>query len=147
MVTFPMAPIYHKKCCICGKRILGGYNHTEYCPTCSRFAIRMAAKKLPGKTVESIWGYVRQYGYVCYYTGMPLDMTDPHSPWYCVFDHWIPNNDKKVVITSSLINDMKSDLSEKEFWYYIEQLYNYKKKRTPVKKKKPVYWNRLIADN
>ena len=107
----------------------------------------MRMRQFPAKTRNDIWEYVRKNGYICYYTKIPLDMTNPKSPWYCVFDHWIPNNDKKVVITSSLINDMKSDLSEKEFWYYIEQLYNYKKKRTPVKKKKPVYWNRLIADN
>jgi len=70
-------------------------------------------------------------------------MHNPKSPWYAVFDHWIPNNAKKIVLTTSLLNDMKSDLSEKEFWYFIDQLANYKKKRLRVKKKRLVYWNRL----
>jgi len=103
----------------------------------------MSTEHFPFKTRQDIWAYVRRNGYVCYYTQMPLDTSHPKSPWYCVFDHWIPHNNKKVVLTSSLFNDMKSDLSEKEFWYFIDQLANYKKKHSEVKKKRLVYWNRL----
>ncbi len=97
----------------------------------------------PQKTRNDIWNYVRKNGYVCYYTKMPLEMTDAKSPWYCVFDHWIPQDPRKLVLTTSLFNNMKSDLSEKEFWYFIRQLANYKKNRTKVKKKHLVYWYRL----
>jgi len=33
---------------------------------------------------------------------------------------------------------------EKEFWYYIKQLNNYRVKHTKVKKRKLVYWDRLF---
>src|SRR5208283_386086 len=115
-----------KKCCICGKPVFS--NHSKYCRICSQFIRRMIVDQYPPSTIKNVLDFVRQKGYVCYYTGMPLDMDDSKSPWYGVLDHWIPNNDKKLVLTSALINDMKTDLTEKEFWYFIEQLYNYKKK-------------------
>jgi len=132
-----------KRCCICGRSISIASNRSEYCPVCSQLSKRMSTEHFPAKTREDIWKYVRKNGYVCYYTKMALDMHNPKSPWYAVFDHWIPNNAKKIVLTTSLLNDMKSDLSEKEFWYFIDQLANYKKKRLRVKKKRLVYWNRL----
>jgi hypothetical protein len=47
------------------------------------------------------------------------------------------------VLTCVLINEMKTDLTEEEFWYYIFQLDNYKKKGTKVRKKKLAHWYRL----
>ena len=74
---------------------------------------------------------------------MLLDLVDDRSPWYCVFDHWIPNNPQKVVLTSALFNEMKLDLSEEEFWYYILQFADYKEEHKKVRKKKLDYWTRL----
>lgn len=133
----------HKMCCICGKPVF--IVRSRYCPTCSRFAFRMKARQYPPKVVKTIWEYVRRYGYICYYTGMALDMEDPHSPWFCVFDHWAPHDSRKIVITSSLINGMKSDLSEGEFWYYAKALANFKRKHIKIKKKKPAYWDHNYA--
>ncbi len=82
----------------------------------------MKARQYPPKVVKKIWKYVKKYGYVCYYTGMALDMEDPRSPWFCVFDHWAPHNPRKIVITSALINGMKTDLAEEEFWWIINAL-------------------------
>jgi len=130
-----------RKCCVCAKSCLQG---SKYCPDCSRFYRRMRNKKFPPMTVQSLWAYIRKYGYVCYYTKMPLDTQDKRSPWYCVFDHWKPRDPKKVVITSAFLNDMKSDSDEKEFWYNICQLADYKRLHTKIKLKKPVYWYRLI---
>ena len=76
---------------------------------------------------------------------MLLDLRNMKNPWYCVFDHWIPGDDRKIVLTSFLINDMKTELSASEFWYYVEQMYNHFKKHTKVIKKKPVYWFRLYT--
>ena len=135
-------PIAHsKKCCICSAPVYS--NRFKYCPTCSAFSARMRQRRLPSETVEAIWDYVRKNGYTCYYTGMPLEMSNSRSPWYCDFDHWIPCDSSRVVLTSALLNEMKSDLTEKEFWYYILQLDNFKRKHTPIRKKKLVYWARL----
>jgi hypothetical protein len=137
-----MAPIRNKKCCICGKPVWS-YSG-KYCLNCSKIYHRTRNKHFPSKTIKAIWDYIRKNGYVCYYTGMQLDMTDTHSPWYCVFDHWIPHDQAKVVITSALLNVIKTDLSEKEFWYYVLQLADHRKKHTNVRKRKLVYWERLI---
>ena len=106
----------------------------------------MVIRHFPSAAIKGVLDFVHKNGYVCYYTGMPLDMSDRKSPWYGVIDHWIPNDFKKLVLTSALINEMKSDLTEKEFWYFIEQLYNYKKNHIKIKKKKPVYWYRLYPE-
>ena len=127
-------------CCICGQHKLSV--HAVYCPTCSPTAERMRTLRLPAKTREAIWDYIRKYGYVCYYTGLKLDLTNPHSPWYLSFDHCNPRDSRKVVITSFLVNEMKNDLTEKEFWYYIAQLANHFRKGTPVRKIKLKYWSR-----
>ncbi len=127
-------------CYICGQPKIS--THSPYCATCSRTAHRMKLLRLPPKTREAIWDHIRKYGYVCYYTGMPLELIDMHDPWYLVFDHCNPRDPNKVVITSFLVNDMKNDLTEVEFWYYIAQLADHFRKGTPVKKRKLKYWSR-----
>ena len=137
--VFKKSPTRKKRCYICGKRAFS--ERSRYCPTCARIAFRMKARQYPPWVVKKIWEYVRQYGYVCYYTGMTLDMVDPKSAFYCVFDHWAPHDPKKIVITSALINEMKSDLSEEEFWFYVRALANFKRQHIPVRKRKPIYWD------
>ena len=128
---------------MCGRRAFS--ERSRYCPRCARFAFRMKARQFPPWVVKKIWEYVRKYGYVCYYTGMALDMDDPTSPFYCVFDHWAPHDLSKIVITSALINGMKSDLSEKEFWYYVRALANFRRNHIPVKKRKLAFWDHHYA--
>ena len=130
-----------KTCCICGEPVYL-YN-AKYCLRCSLFSRRIIKRQLPPETVKAIWDYIRQYGYVCYYTGMPLELNNDRSPWYCVFDHWIPGDQGKVVLTFALFNEMKSDLSEKEFWYFVCQLADFKEKNKKVRKMKLIYWERL----
>lgn len=133
-----------KKCIICGKPVFS--KSSIYCLDCHHFEKRLhdnSTRRFSSKAIKAIWVYVRRYGYVCYYTGMRLEMKDPQSPWYCVFDHWLPNNPKKIVLTSALFNAMKSDLTEKEFWYYVEQLDNCRKKHLKVIKKPIIHWVRL----
>ena len=131
-------------CFFCGKRLFN--NLTKYCLVCAKLAHRLQKEspQLSSEAVENIGRHIRRYGYVCYYTKMPLDVTNARSPWYCVFNRWNPNDpERKVVITSALLNAMKSGLSEREFWYYIKALADYKEKGKQIRKKKLVSWNRL----
>ena len=114
----------------------------KYCARCARIAIRMKRARFPREAINGVWDYVRKYGFVCYYTGMPLELDDPKSPWYLVFDHWMPRDPRKIVITSVLLNIMKSDLTEEEFWYFIRQLANFYRKGSAVRKRKLAYWCR-----
>jgi len=131
-----------KKCWGCGRLPVFSI-HSMFCKRCSRVAFRMKARRFSPEAEEGVWKYIRTYGFVCFYTGMPLDMTDFNSPWYGVFDSVTPGDRSRIVLTSALFNEMKSDLSIKEFWYYIRQLANFKRNHTKIRKKKLVYWYRL----
>jgi hypothetical protein len=137
----PTPRIKGKKCCLCGKPVFS--NHSMFCKRCARFAHHVRDQRLPRATVEDIFNYVRRYGFVCYYTGMKLEMNDRKSPWYVVLDHWMPHDDKKVVLTSALLNDMKSDLTEDEFWYFIGQLADFRRNGTKIRKKPLKVWFRV----
>jgi hypothetical protein len=113
-----------------------------HCARCARIAHRMKRARFPRKAINGVWEYIRKYGFVCYYTGMELDLDDLKSPWYLVFDHWNPRDPRKIVITSAVLNIMKSDLTEKEFWYFIRQLANFFRHGIPVRKIKLAYWSR-----
>ena len=93
------------------------------------------------EAVEDVINYIRQNGYFCFFTKMRLNMKDPTSPWYCVINHWRPGI-SKIVITFALLGVMKLDLTEDEFWYYIEALADYKEKGKKIRKRRPVCWNR-----
>lgn len=141
MLGTPRKPL--QNCCICGKKAFS--NKSPYCRTCSHFSYRMANEKFPPKIVNAIWDHVRKNGYRCYYTGMPLELDDDSGPWYCSFDHCNPRDPSKVVITSAFLNAMKTDLTVKEFWYYVLQLFDFRTKHKKIRKRRPVYWNRLVA--
>jgi hypothetical protein len=102
----------------------------------------MKILRFPRKAMDDVWRYLRTYGFVCYYTGMPLELDDIKSPWYLVFDHWNPRDPRKIVVTSALVNMMKGDLTEDEFWYFIRQLANFYRKGSPVRKRKLKFWSR-----
>jgi len=131
---------YDKVCAGCGQA--AALKGRKFCARCARIAFRMKHDRLFRECINDIWAYVRKVGFVCYYTGMPLEMDDPKSPWYLVFDHWMPRDPRKIVITSSLINEMKSDLTEEEFWYFIRELANFYRHGSVVRKRKLAYWCR-----
>jgi len=130
-----------KGCWACGAPV-HRYN-AKFCLRCAKFGQRMRTKHFPPETVKAIWEYIRKYGYVCYYTGMALDLENRKSPLYLVFDHWIPGDPSKVVITSALVNEMKSDMSQDEFEDTVCQLADHFKKGTPVVLRPFVYWDRV----
>jgi len=107
----------------------------------------MLSEHMHHEAIEGVWDYIRINGKKCCYTKIDLDLTNTRSPWYLVFDHWIPNDNRRVVITAALINEMKSDLAEKEFWYYVNQLAKHILYGSKVRKKKLSYWYRLIPPN
>ncbi len=131
-----------KKCCICGKPVFSW--RSIYCRTCSYFSARMSNERFPPKTRNDLWKYVRKHGYTCYYTRLEdLDVFDETSPWFLEFDHLVPGDPRKIVITSAWFNEMKGDLAFKEFKGSVVQLYNYWFKGIKIIKKKFHYWYRL----
>lgn len=130
-----------KKCWACGDPV-HRYN-AKFCLRCAKFGQRMRTKHFPPETVAAIWEYIRLYGYVCYYTGMALDLENRKSPLYLVFDHYIPGDPSKIVITSAWLNEIKSDMSEEEMKDSVCQLADYFRKGTSIVLKPFVYWDRI----
>ena len=130
-----------KKCIICGKPVVSP--NSNHCRRCAEFARHMDQRGIHAVAVKKIWAHVKRHGFVCYYTKTPLDMTNPQSPFYFVFDHMIPGDDTSVVLTFALYNEMKSDLTQKEFSYYVRQINNSLQFGTMIRKKKITHWVRL----
>ena len=129
----------YTQCRGCHKRIL--LRHEKYCPTCALLLVRLRNNDISAKFRKAIWAYLRKHGFKCYYTGMPLEIDDITSPWYLVFGRQSTlENDRTIVITSALLNEMKSQLSEKGFWYYVLALDNHRRKHLKVKKIPLVNW-------
>jgi len=74
---------------------------------------------------------------------MELDIFTKSSPYFLEFDHLVPGDPHKIVITSAWFNELKGDLAFKELKGSVAQLYNYWFKGIKIKKKKFRYWYRL----
>ena len=137
-----MSPRLVKKCCICGKPVFS--IKSIYCRACSHFSARMSDERVSPAVRQDLWSYVRKHrGYYCYYTGMELDVFTKKDPYFLEFDHLVPGDPRKIVITSSWFNELKGDLTFKEFKGSVVQLYNFWFKGIKIKKKKFRYWYRL----
>jgi hypothetical protein len=130
-------------CDICGQP---SFPHSIYCPTCRRFVFWGGHDHRPRvRALKMAWDPVLK-GFVCYYTGVLLNLTDPRNPWYMTFDHRIPGNDNTQVMAASWVNAMKTALSEAEFWAVIMEFARFLKEggefnRNVVRFR---YWNRAM---
>jgi hypothetical protein len=129
-----------RRCPICGKPTSNRWH--KYCPQCSTVAKRLVAEHFSPKTKNGVFGYLHTYRFVDYYTGIELEAFDTHSPWYLTFDHYVPSDPRKLVVTSRMVNAMKQDLTEVEFWDLISQFARHHREGTQVKRIKLKYWSR-----
>ena len=53
---------------------------------------------------------------------MALVEDNPKDPRYVTFDHRTPRKEGDIVLAAAAINDMKSDMSEREFRSMVAQL-------------------------
>ncbi len=132
--------LLHSKCDICGRPT---FPHSIYCPLCRRFVFWGGHDHVPRvKALKQAWNPALG-GFVCYYTGVPLDTSDTKSPWYMTFEHRIPGDDRTQVMAASWVNAMKSALSEDEFWSVIMEYDRYLREGGEFNKNivKFRYWN------
>jgi hypothetical protein len=130
-----------KKCVLCGRPVASP--NSNHCLRCRDFTRRMNQRQIHKEAVKEIEDHVRRNGFVCQYTGHKLNMTDSKSPFYYVFDHMIPGDNRKVVLTFALLNEMKSDMTPEEFRYYILQFAKFFTTGAKIIQKKLKYWVRL----
>jgi len=61
-------------------------------------------------------------GFRCYFSNILLNEDNPKDPRYLTFDHLIPRQEDQIVLIAAVINDMKSDMDEREFKDMVVQL-------------------------
>ena len=62
-----------------GCRQVAALKRRKYCAKCLKIALRMQSTRFSRETQNGVWDYVRKHGFVCYYTGMQLDLDDFQS--------------------------------------------------------------------
>lgn len=105
-----------KPCEVCQNLTMRG-PAARLCLRCDRIARRVdprhaGNKNARIKAMQTSWNgeFFR-----CYYSGARLVEDDSGSPRYVTLDHRTPRNEQDIVIAASLINDMKSNMDEREF--------------------------------
>jgi hypothetical protein len=80
-----------------------------------------------------------------WYSDLPLDSTIPCTrSMYPSHDHIThPKDDREMVVDARVVNDMKSHLTESEFWLLVEHLYGV----GVAKRRIPPGPPRRLADN
>jgi hypothetical protein len=76
----------------------------------------------PEARVRALKDAWRDSAFHCHYTGIQLSETDRSDSRYLTFDHRTPRQENNIVVAAACINDMKSDLTETEFWAVIREL-------------------------
>ena len=114
-----------KKCEICFDEI---HLHALLCKRCKKLIERRGkggkrqtgiSKRARIEALKSAWD---GESFRCYYSGVKLEEADKKSPVCLTFDHRIPRDDGNQVVTTSILNDMKSDMSEDEFKAMVMEL-------------------------
>ena len=93
--------------------------------------------------VKEIEDHVRRHGFICQYTGTKLNMTNHKDPFYFSFDHMVPGDNRKIVLTFALLNEMKSDMTYEEFKYYVRQFARFFDTGAKIIKRRLKFWVRL----
>lgn len=95
--------------------------HSIYCPACRGFIFQGRNISERHKALKDGWDE-KARKFRCHYTDAVLNITDPDSPMYLVFDHLTPGKTGRLVLTFAWINCMKMDLSEEEFLAIMAEL-------------------------
>ncbi len=112
-----------KSCEVC-QAPTGRGPSARLCSRCDRIAKRVDPRHA-GKKNARIAALKKSWdgeGFRCYYSGVRLVETGSGGPRYITLDHRTPRNEEDIVITASLINDMKTYMDEKAFKAVVTRL-------------------------
>jgi hypothetical protein len=93
----------------------------KYCAQCNRFILHHEDKAIRVAAMKRAWNKERG-GFVCFITGVLLELDDFHGPWYITFDHPTPGEKDRVEVEASWVNGMKTNLTESQFRAIIREL-------------------------
>jgi hypothetical protein len=106
-----------KNCIICG---LKSYPNSVYCPRCRQFT-KWGTEPIARRQALLASYNKRKDAFICYYTGVKLNDSDPNDPWYVSFDRTVPRTQGNLVVAALWITIMKEDLSRDEFYAVIKE--------------------------
>lgn len=97
-----------------------------YCKRCRKLLDRVDMRGAPRtearvEALKDAWdGEIKKFR--CHYSYIPLVEGNPKDPRYLTFDHRTPGDEQDIVVSAAVINNMKSDMCEDEFWAMIRAL-------------------------
>lgn len=108
--------------------------HAAWEAFCRRGQISVGHQRRSVESCRSQDGVVRGH-----YSDLELDPTLEHThSMYPSHDHTIDSQDHRaMVVDARIINDMKSHLSEDEFWQVIEHLYAVGRAKERIPSRRP----------
>jgi len=112
------------ECMVCGCELKNP--RALYCARCRKIVNRIDTRRKHNRqarirALQQSWD---GKSFRCFYTGVKLTEDNPKDPRYLTFDHRIPRQEDDIVIVAASINDMKSDMSDGEFYRMVLQLAN-----------------------
>lgn len=112
------------KCVVCECKL--DNPHARYCDLCRKIVSRIDTRGKHNRearirALKQSWD---GRSFRCYYTGVKLVVDDHKDPRYLTFDHCIPRQEDDIVVVAAAINDMKTDMSDREFRKMVLQLAN-----------------------
>ena len=118
------------ECIVCGT---GKHPQAYACKRCKRVLDRLETRRDSSgayrrfdrearlRAMQDSW---RDGAFHCFYTGIAL--IDDGQQWrdhrYFSFEHLTPGDEKSVVVTCSLVNRMKTDLTDEQFRAMVTEL-------------------------
>lgn len=116
-----------RKCKICGVDNIP--SQSFYCLNCRKLVDKASKgkRRIGRKVAAQALKLARRKGkkgFYCHYTDVEVlvDKKYEGSPRYINFDHRTPGKNDDIVISTALINDMKTDMSEEEFKNIVNEL-------------------------
>jgi len=128
------------ECFVCDRRTLP---HSQFCEECRKIAFRGDHPHERWDPLKAAWDEIGQC-FVCYITGLEVEIDDRKDPRYITFDHSIPRQAGTLRVAVAFANMMKTDLSEEEFWLVVGELANHFRTGRPFNRDiiKFQYWKR-----
>jgi hypothetical protein len=105
-------------CMICSART---YPYSPFCPACRNTLRPQEERKEAEAAMSASWDPIRK-AFICYLTGLKLERSDRRSPIFSTFDHRIPRSPGTMRMAAAFANEMKTALSEDEFWLVVKEL-------------------------
>jgi len=105
-------------CRICSAKT---YPFSPYCPICRNIIRGPNNRREHEAAMVNAWD-PRKKAFICYLTGLKLELEDISDPLFRTFDHGTPGRLETLKMAAAFANVMKTALSEEEFWLVVKEL-------------------------